>query len=87
MDDDLSMEDGLEGEDRETTNTSTNDGPPAWAVQLLQGCFAPLKKAYGCQAEELMRNRITHITKLEFLPCFKRAFNSAITSTNIQGGF
>jgi hypothetical protein len=36
MDDDLSMEDGLEGEDRETTNTSTNDGPPAWAVQLLQ---------------------------------------------------
>jgi hypothetical protein len=34
-----------------------------------------------------MRNQITHITKLEFLLCFKRAFNAAITSSNIQGGF
>ncbi|KAH3986449.1 hypothetical protein HBH52_042050 [Parastagonospora nodorum] len=30
---------------------------------------------------------ITHITKLKFLPCFKRAFNAAITPSNIQGGF
>ncbi|KAH5757089.1 hypothetical protein HBI88_199150 [Parastagonospora nodorum] len=36
---------------------------------------------------ELMRNQITHITKLEFLLCFKRAFNAAITPSNIQGGF
>jgi hypothetical protein len=34
-----------------------------------------------------MRNRITHITKLEFLPCFIRAYNAAITPSNIQGGF
>jgi hypothetical protein len=34
-----------------------------------------------------MRNRITHITKLEFLPCFKGAFNAAITKSNILGGF
>jgi hypothetical protein len=34
-----------------------------------------------------MRNQITHITKLEFLPCFKRAFNAVITKDNIQGGF
>jgi len=34
-----------------------------------------------------MRNRISHITKLEFLPCFKRAFDAAITSSKIQGGF
>ncbi|KAH5821610.1 hypothetical protein HBI93_105910 [Parastagonospora nodorum] len=36
---------------------------------------------------ELMRNWITHITKLKFLPCFKRAFDAAITPSNIQGGF
>jgi hypothetical protein len=34
-----------------------------------------------------MRNRITYITKLEFLPCFIRAYNAAITPSNIQGGF
>jgi hypothetical protein len=57
-------------------------------LQLLDvGCFAPLKKAYGHQAEDLMRNQITYITKLEFLPCFIRAYNAAITPSNIQGGF
>jgi hypothetical protein len=64
---------------------------PAHSSHLLQpldvGCFAPLKKAYGRQAEDLMRNRITHITKLEFLPCFLRADKAAITESNIQGGF
>jgi hypothetical protein len=64
---------------------------PPHSSHLLQpldvGCFAPLKKAYGRQAEDLMRNRITHITKLEFLPCFIRAYNAAITPSNIQGGF
>jgi hypothetical protein len=34
-----------------------------------------------------MRNRITYITKLEFLLCFIRAYNAAITPSNIQGGF
>ena len=48
---------------------------------------APLKKAYGRQVEDLMRNRITHITKTEFLPCFIAAFNATITESNIQGGF
>ncbi|KAF7572858.1 hypothetical protein PtrM4_077630 [Pyrenophora tritici-repentis] len=60
---------------------------PPHSSHLLQpldvGCFAPLKKAYGRQAEDLMRNRITHITKLEFLPCFIRAYNAAITSKRI----
>jgi hypothetical protein len=64
---------------------------PPHLSHLLQpldvGCFAPLKQAYERQAEELMRNQITYITKLEFLPCFKRAFNAAITPSNIQGGF
>jgi hypothetical protein len=64
---------------------------PSHSSHLLQpldvGCFAPLKIAYSRQAENLMRNRITHITKLEFLPCFIRAYNAAITPSNIQGGF
>jgi hypothetical protein len=66
-------------------------GMPPHSSHLLQpldvGCFAPLKKAYGRQAEDLMRNRITHITKTEFLPCFIRAYDAAITPSNIQGWF
>jgi hypothetical protein len=50
-------------------------------------CFVPLEKAYGRQAEDLMHNQITHITKREFLPCFNRAFDDAITNCNVQGGF
>ena len=34
-----------------------------------------------------MRNKITYITKIEFLLCFKAAFNAAITKSNILGGF
>lgn len=64
---------------------------PPHSSHLLQpldvGCFAPLKKAYSRQVENAMRNRINHITKLEFLPCFKAAYNTAITASNIQGGF
>jgi hypothetical protein len=60
---------------------------PSYSSHLLQpldvGCFTPLKQAYGRQAEELMRNWITYIIKLEFLPCFKRAFDAAITPSNI----
>jgi hypothetical protein len=64
---------------------------PPHSSHLLQpldvGCFSPLKKAYGRQAENLMRNRISHITKLKFLPCFIAAFKDLITKSNIQGGF
>jgi hypothetical protein len=64
---------------------------PSHSSHLLQpldvGCFAPLKKAYGRQVESLMRSQISHITKLEFLPSFKRAYEAAIISKNIQGGF
>ncbi len=34
-----------------------------------------------------MHNHINHITKLEFLPAFKVAFQDAITKDNIRGGF
>jgi hypothetical protein len=64
---------------------------PPHSSHLLQplnvGCFSPLKTAYGRQAENLMRNKITHITKTEFLPCFIAAHNASITKSNIQGGF
>jgi hypothetical protein len=64
---------------------------PPHSSHLLQpldvGCFSPLKKAYGDQIQHLMRTYIHHITKLEFLPTFNKAFNQAITPSNIQGGF
>jgi hypothetical protein len=62
--------------------------PSSHILQLLNvGCFSSMKTAYGRQAENLMRSRINHITKLEFLPCFKAAFDVAITKNNILGGF
>lgn len=64
---------------------------PAHSSHLLQpldvGCFAPLKKAYGRQVEDLMRNHINHITKLEFLPAFKAAYRDSITKNNIYASF
>ena len=64
---------------------------PPHSSHLLQpldvGCFAPLKKAYGRQVESLMRTQINHITKQEFLPCFKRAFDASFTASNVQRGF
>jgi hypothetical protein len=64
---------------------------PPHSSHLLQpldvGCFSPLKKAYGSQIEELMRNGQTHITKDDFFPAFRAAFKRAITAENIKGGF
>ena len=64
---------------------------PSHLSHLLQpldvGCFAPLKRAYGCQAEDLIRNHINHIDKTSFLPCFIAAHKAAITKSNILGGF
>ena len=34
-----------------------------------------------------MRSHIIYISKEDFLPAFKKAFNISITSLNIQGGF
>ena len=64
---------------------------PPHSSHLLQpldvSCFGPLKQAYGQQIESLIRTHISHVTKLEFLPAFKQAFENAITSKNICGGF
>jgi hypothetical protein len=34
-----------------------------------------------------MRNKITYITKTEFLLCFIAAYKASITKSNILGGF
>jgi len=46
-----------------------------------------MKTAYGFQIEKLMRLRINHITKLEFLPAFGQAFKATFTERNITAGF
>ena len=37
--------------------------------------------------ESLIRNHINHITKLEFLPAFKAAFDRSFTAANICSAF
>jgi hypothetical protein len=64
---------------------------PPHSSHLLQpldvGCFAPLKRAYSREIEDFIRCRINHITKEEFLPAFRAAFDKAITTDNICGAF
>ncbi|USP79827.1 hypothetical protein yc1106_07101 [Curvularia clavata] len=64
---------------------------PPHSSHLLQpldvGCFSPLKRAYSREVESLIRNHINHITKLEFLPAFKAAFDQLFVSANICSAF
>jgi hypothetical protein len=46
-----------------------------------------LKRAYSCEVESLIRYHINYITKLEFLPAFKSAFNQLFTLANICSAF
>jgi hypothetical protein len=64
---------------------------PAHFSYILQpldvACFSPLKKAYGTQIKKLVRARISHITKKDFLPAFCDAFKKSLTESNIRAGF
>jgi hypothetical protein len=64
---------------------------PPHSSHLLQpldvGCFSPLKRAYSREVESLIRHHINHITKLEFLPAFKAAYDQSFTSANICSAF
>ncbi|KAI1676137.1 DDE superfamily endonuclease [Pyrenophora tritici-repentis] len=64
---------------------------PPHSSHLLQpldvGCFSPLKRAYSREVESLIRHQINHITKLEFLPAFKVAFDRSFTPANICSAF
>jgi hypothetical protein len=64
---------------------------PPHSSHILQpldvGCFGPLKKSYGRQIEHLMRQQCTHVTKEDFIPAFRVAFEESLTESNIKGGF
>ena len=64
---------------------------PAHSSHLLQpldvGCFSPLKRAYSREIEGLIRHHINHITKLEFLPAVKAAYDRSFTPANIRSAF
>ena len=64
---------------------------PPHSSHLLQpldvGCFSPLKRAYSHEVESLIRDHINHITKLEFLPAIKVAYDRSFTPTNIRSAF
>jgi hypothetical protein len=64
---------------------------PSHSSHLLQpldvSCFSLLKRTYSREVEALIRHHINHITKLEFLPAFKAAYNRSFTSTNICSAF
>jgi hypothetical protein len=64
---------------------------PPHSSHLLQpldvGCFSPLKRAYSREVEALIRHHINHITKLEFLPAFRAAYDRSFTSANICSAF
>ncbi len=51
------------------------------------GVFGPLKKTYGDQISILARANITHITKDDFFPAFRAAFEADFTEQNVKGGF
>ena len=46
-----------------------------------------MKRAYSREVKSLIRHHINHVTKLEFLPAFKAAFNRAFTPANIHSAF
>jgi len=64
---------------------------PPHTSHLLQpldvGCFSPLKTAFGKVNQHLIRNRIFHIRKEDFLVSFYKAYSQVFTQTNIQAGF
>ena len=61
---------------------------PAHSSHILQpldvGCFGPLKKAYGQQIEDLIKARMTRITKTDFLPGFNAAFQATMTEKKLR---
>jgi hypothetical protein len=49
--------------------------------------FLGVEEAYVRQAEDLMRCRINHITKLEFLPCFLAALRNQLLKAILREVF
>ncbi|RYN73803.1 hypothetical protein AA0119_g13609, partial [Alternaria tenuissima] len=64
---------------------------PAHTSHLLQPldvcCFSPLKRAYGHEIQELARQGVYHIDKIDFLTAYTRIRPTVLTQQNIQAGF
>jgi hypothetical protein len=60
----------------------------SYLLQLLDvSCFVTLKRAYGCQIQQLMRNRVNYIDKADFLTAYNKARTESITPAIIRSGF
>jgi hypothetical protein len=51
------------------------------------GCFSILKDSYSRAIEQIMQMQITYITKDNFFPVFKEAYDNSMTVRNAQAGF
>ena len=64
---------------------------PSHSSHLLQplnvGCFAVLKRAYGCFVSDLARTGYNHIDKLDFLADYPRARAEAFQPNIVQSSF
>lgn len=63
----------------------------AYTSYLLQpldvSCFSPLKRAYGHEIQELARQGVYHIDKVDFLTTYRQIRPAVFTEHNIQAGF
>ncbi len=64
---------------------------PAHSSHLLQpldiSCFSVLKRFYGKEVEQLMRNGVNHIDKPDFLTAYLAARANSITPEIARSGF
>src|SRR5450432_572319 len=64
---------------------------PPHSSHLLQpldvSCFAVLKRLYGQQVQNLMRNGVTHIDKPDFLEAYHNAHKETMSQANISSSF
>ncbi|KAK1916401.1 hypothetical protein P3342_004220 [Pyrenophora teres f. teres] len=64
---------------------------PAHTSHLLQpldvSCFAPLKRAYGHEIQELARQGVYHVDKIDFLQVYTQIQPTVFTQQNIQAAF
>jgi hypothetical protein len=64
---------------------------PSYSSHLLQpldvSCFATLKRAYGRQIEQLMRDGVNYINKPDFLIAYNKARTKAMTPAIARSGF
>jgi len=64
---------------------------PPHTSHLLQpldvSCYSPLKRAYGREVEELARQGVYHVDKIDFLTIYTRIRTAVFTQQNIQAGF